>query len=529
MGCGASSAAAGGSAIVPGLQVAEQREPRPAPVTDTPHDRAVHAAAPAPAPTPAPAEPDKTPPLEPSASGPKPIQPEPGAYVRKKSKRRPQVDTPAPARLIPRAPEPESEPDWSLLANDPAELTRRVCAYMMAHTERTPSGDARKDARKKVETGRAVLLKLKSTLSCAGLPKGDSSTRPPIEEFCGWVQTLYFDGISTDEHGAELRQLARSMNQETEKLLRDQVFVEEPADAPASAAPAVTTVELAREVLPGDPLVLKANTSPCPLPRSLTGIVEPLPAIGSSAGMEACRTVGGCTPTFARGVVGDWDDTVVQVPLGRDETPAVGWALHDDWLVTGVALRRSVSMAAAAAAAVAGKEFDTPSLLGLEVAQSAEDLQDDGRCTPIALLAWGDQSSGSRGKSSKKNRAGSASVVGAGFGPARWVLGWGLPARYIRITVLGTTASFGLPKRGNLWLGDLEVHAAYARRIDSSNKVKNGGGKTPRGRHKPPMLESFQAKVLKIEAELEEAVRRVEMISHSEQDVPPLALITFCL
>ncbi len=514
MGCGASSAAAGGSAIVPGqeTQAAEQREPSPPPRLDTrvtdevkSSDRVAQEAARP--------KPEGRLPLE-TAAGPKAVQPAAGAYVRKsKSKRPAQVVTPAAAPLTP---EPEPEPEWAALANDPAELARRVCAYMMAHTDRTPSGDARRDARKKVEMGRTVLLKLKSTLSGAGLPKGDSSTRPYIEEFCGWVQTLYFDGISTDEHGAELRQLARAMNQQTEKLLRDQIFSEEPAPTPASAAApasavsAVAAVKRAREVFAGDPLVLRANTptlsSP---PPSLTGISESLAPLGSSAGMEACRAVTSCKPTFVRGVEGEWDAAATVVPLGRDQNPAIGYDLNGDWLVTGVALRHSVSMAAAAAAAVAGQRAYTPALLGLEVAQSAEDLQDDRKCTPAALLAW--ESEGSGKKNAKNNGARSGSMVGTGCGPARWVLDWGLRARYIRLTVLGFTASSPSAKGGKVRLGNLEVHAAYARNVrsesDSNSKDTSGGGKTPRGSRRPPTLERFQAAVLRIEDELAEAVR----------------------
>jgi hypothetical protein len=88
------------------------------------------------------------------------------------------------------------------------------------------------------------------------------------------------------------------------------------------------------------------------------------------------------------------------------------------------------------------------------------------------------------------------------------VLEWGLHARYIRLTVLGVTASSPSAKGGHLRLGNLEVHAAYARNVqDSKTKDKNGGGKTPRGSRKPPTLERFQAAVLRIEDELAEAVR----------------------
>ena len=151
MGCGASSAG-GSSAIVPGqqmhyklvpdpntkLQADGQREPTPPPQPDT---RVADRSEP-----------------EPAASGPKPVQPAPGSFVRKsksgRSKRPPPVVTPAAVPLTAGPPGLEPEPEWNLLTDDPAELTRRVCAYMMAHTDRTPSGDAHKDARPRAERRR---------------------------------------------------------------------------------------------------------------------------------------------------------------------------------------------------------------------------------------------------------------------------------------------------------------------------------------------------------------------------------------
>jgi hypothetical protein len=81
-----------------------------------------------------------------------------------------------------------------------------------------------------------VLRELRRTLSHARLPKGDASTSAHIEAFCGWVQVTYFDGITTDEHGAELRQQARDMTRLTDGLARDQIFTEPADGAQGSAA-----------------------------------------------------------------------------------------------------------------------------------------------------------------------------------------------------------------------------------------------------------------------------------------------------
>lgn len=433
-----------------------------------------------------------------AGEGPTAVAPPADGYMRKSKKRAKEVVTPAPPPLTSSAPAPgPEEPEWAALRDDPAELTRRVCAYMMAHTVRTPSGDARK----KVEAGQEALGKLKRTLSGAGLPQGDGTTRLHIEEFCGWVQTLYFDGITTDEHGAELRQLARSMNQETERLLREQVFSEAgPVPAPAPALqpapepvpePAALAVAFAREMLPRDQLVLQASTPPAAAPPpALIGVAEALGPLGSTAGFEGCRTIAACTVVFARGVEGKFGPGVTPAPLGRDQTPAVGYDLGEDWLVSGLAVRRSLSMAAAAAAAVSGGVRAT--ILGLEIAESAEDLQHDAKCQPVATLAWG---SGSGSKN------GGAKAAGAGVGPARWTLDWGLRARYIRLTVLGTTAGKKKPAAA-VRIGDLEVHGAYTLAPAASS------GKTPRGSsRKPPTLKKYQATVLKIETELAESVK----------------------
>eukprot|EP01046_Picozoa_sp_COSAG06_P079153 COSAG06_NODE_26647_length_610_cov_0.720157_1_plen_139_part_01 len=139
--------------------------------------------------------------------------------------------------------------------------------------------------------------------------------------------------------------------------------------------------------------------------------------------MEACRSIGICKPVFARGVHGEWGDAVTAAPLGREQVPVVGWDLQEEWLVTGLAVRNSLSMAAAAAAAVSGGGGSRPTVLGLEVAQSAEDLQDDAKCTPVATFTWStDAGLDSKGAGSNKGKGSSSrrssGDVGVGSGPA---------------------------------------------------------------------------------------------------------------
>ena len=63
------------------------------------------------------------------------------------------------------------------------------------------------------------------------LATGDEGSRDTCSEFCSWVQVNYFDGITTDEHGAAVRALARQMNHAVDSLCATQNFVGWPAIA----------------------------------------------------------------------------------------------------------------------------------------------------------------------------------------------------------------------------------------------------------------------------------------------------------
>ena len=54
----------------------------------------------------------------------------------------------------------------------------------------------------------------------------------------GWLQSAFFDTITTDEHGPELRQQARLLNQQIERFLQDPCFQD------ANAGTLVTDLDL---------------------------------------------------------------------------------------------------------------------------------------------------------------------------------------------------------------------------------------------------------------------------------------------
>lgn len=61
-------------------------------------------------------------------------------------------------------------------------------------------------------------------LAKSGLRRGDESTQPHLEKYCGVVQTTFFDGITVSEHGAELRNRCKKLNEMIEIVVRDQKF-----------------------------------------------------------------------------------------------------------------------------------------------------------------------------------------------------------------------------------------------------------------------------------------------------------------
>ena len=72
----------------------------------------------------------------------------------------------------------------------------------------------------------------------------------------GWLQSAFFDTITTDEHGPELRQQARLLNQQIERFLQDPRFQD--ADAGAAGGPAAASAGAAAAVLPPEPALVDA-------------------------------------------------------------------------------------------------------------------------------------------------------------------------------------------------------------------------------------------------------------------------------
>jgi len=117
-----------------------------------------------------------------------------------------------------REPQPAYEPEWAQY-EQPSELTRAVCAWLMATAPNTP-----KTADEKLAVGEDRLKRLCLTLANAGLSCGIDATEKHIDSYCSWVQSTYFDGITTEEHGADARLRARRNNRMVESLVTLQDF-----------------------------------------------------------------------------------------------------------------------------------------------------------------------------------------------------------------------------------------------------------------------------------------------------------------
>merc|ERR1719158_756683 len=124
---------------------------------------------------------------------------------------------PAPA-AAPAAAEPEPTPSFAGLQGK--ELVRAVCAWLMATAGKTSK------AADSIAAGEERIARLVHTLSAAGLATGTAETEKFINDFCAFIQLRYFDGITTDEHGAEARQRARENNRLIERLCSEQHFAE---------------------------------------------------------------------------------------------------------------------------------------------------------------------------------------------------------------------------------------------------------------------------------------------------------------
>ena len=119
------------------------------------------------------------------------------------------------------APEEPQAPDWALVVSEVGVATgmQRICAYQLAHLEKTPD-----DAEERVAAGAKAVSELVTTLVQAGVTAGKDESRPFLERFCGHVQTTYFDGVTAEQNGVELRNRCKQLNVMIESLVRTQNF-----------------------------------------------------------------------------------------------------------------------------------------------------------------------------------------------------------------------------------------------------------------------------------------------------------------
>jgi len=100
-----------------------------------------------------------------------------------------------------------------------AERVRKLASSVMVEVGKLPQvGVAR------LERGQQLLAEFCDKVSQAGLSTGTEETKRHCSEFCGWIQTNCFDGITADEHGAAARARSRALNKSVERLCRDQEF-----------------------------------------------------------------------------------------------------------------------------------------------------------------------------------------------------------------------------------------------------------------------------------------------------------------
>eukprot|EP01048_Picozoa_sp_COSAG05_P014258 COSAG05_NODE_1598_length_4453_cov_5.666514_1_plen_276_part_00 len=128
---------------------------------------------------------------------------------------------PPASRVVARAASEQAEPDWSSVVSEVgvAAGMQRLCAYKLAHLWKTPD-----DAQQRVAAGAKAVSELVTTLVRAGVTEGTEESRPSLERFCGHVQTTFFDGITAEVHGAELRHRCKQLNAMIESLVRAQKF-----------------------------------------------------------------------------------------------------------------------------------------------------------------------------------------------------------------------------------------------------------------------------------------------------------------
>ena len=113
----------------------------------------------------------------------------------------------------------ESAEDWSKYRHQPGELSRRLCAMLLARTDKPTSG-----AETMLGYGKQTLLDFCSMMVKQGVSRGEDSCRDHVGELCAFVQSNFFDGITTDGHGASLRGEARVLNRATSGLAESLQF-----------------------------------------------------------------------------------------------------------------------------------------------------------------------------------------------------------------------------------------------------------------------------------------------------------------
>lgn len=113
----------------------------------------------------------------------------------------------------------------SQLADQPPEMVKALCAYIMKNT-----GAAPKSAAKRLVEGGSLLARLCNMLTAMGLDEGDEGTKPIVEEFAAWLQTVYFDGVTAAEHGEPMREFSRRLNRHVTDLVETQEFATKAQD-----------------------------------------------------------------------------------------------------------------------------------------------------------------------------------------------------------------------------------------------------------------------------------------------------------
>ena len=113
----------------------------------------------------------------------------------------------------------------SQLASKPPEMVQALCAYIMKTTVAAP-----KSVAERLAEGGSLLARLCNMLTAIGLDQGNEATKPMVEEFATWLQTVYFDGVTAAEHGEPMREFSRRLNRHVTELVETQEFATKAQD-----------------------------------------------------------------------------------------------------------------------------------------------------------------------------------------------------------------------------------------------------------------------------------------------------------